>query len=44
MNEKPKPIDDDPHADHSVDPDEHRDEVSSIPTEKELEEEAETSS
>ncbi len=44
MTEKAKPFDDDPHADHSVDPDEQRDQESSLPTEKELEEEAETSS
>jgi hypothetical protein len=35
-------IDDDPHADHSLDPNEHYGQESDVPTEGELRDEAET--
>lgn len=37
-------VDDDPHADHSLDPNEHYGQESDIPTETELRDEAETES
>jgi hypothetical protein len=39
---RPDKIDDDPHADHSLDPNEHYGQESDIPTEEELHDEAET--
>jgi len=40
--DRPEKIDDDPHADHSLDPNEHYGQESDIPTEEELRDEAET--
>lgn len=43
-SKKRETVDDDPHADHSLDPNEHYGQESDIPTEDELREQAEPAS